>query len=322
MTLRLVAALTALAALGGVGAAVADQTAQHSRSKRCLGAASRDPETPCRNPALRKRVKPSPNRAQITPNLACTRTTLDETLEQCAFGTRAEDAVETVAIVGDSHAAHWRAAMSVMAKAKRWRVLEIATPHCPFSTAVPKPSGDGDEDRWCPDWNRRVIEWLGQHPEVRKVFVSANANAPIKVPADEEEYETRTRGFVEIWQQVPASVERIFVIRDNPLDRFDTHDCVRRAMRRDRDAGRVCALPRSRALRADAAVPAAARLDPPRAHVIDLTPHFCGRRRCFPVVGGVLVHKDVDHLTRAFARTLGPYLLRGVERVLATGAST
>ena len=31
---------------------------------------------------------------------------------------------------------------------------------------------------------------------------------------------------------------------------------------------------------------------------------------CFPVVGGVLVHKDIDHLTQRFSATLGPILLR------------
>jgi hypothetical protein len=30
-------------------------------------------------------------------------------------------------------------------------------------------------------------------------------------------------------------------------------------------------------------------------------------------VGGALVHKDVDHLTQVFARTLGPYLLRAID---------
>jgi hypothetical protein len=44
--------------------------------------------------------------------------------------------------------------------------------------------------------------------------------------------------------------------------------------------------------------------------VVDLTHFFCGPRRCFPVVGGVLVFKDASHITSVFARTLGPFLLR------------
>jgi hypothetical protein len=48
--------------------------------------------------------------------------------------------------------------------------------------------------------------------------------------------------------------------------------------------------------------------------VVDLTPLMCSRRRCFPVVGGALVHKDTTHLTEVFAATLGPFLLRAVSR--------
>jgi hypothetical protein len=51
----------------------------------------------------------------------------------------------------------------------------------------------------------------------------------------------------------------------------------------------------------------------PRVRAIDMTDFMCDSRRCFPVVGGVLVHKDVGHLTRAFSTTLGPYLLRAAD---------
>jgi hypothetical protein len=52
----------------------------------------------------------------------------------------------------------------------------------------------------------------------------------------------------------------------------------------------------------------------PKDVVIDLTPFFCSSKQCFPVVGGVLVHKDQDHLTQNFSRTLGPYIGRAVDR--------
>jgi hypothetical protein len=103
------------------------------------------------------------------------------------------------------------------------------------------------------------------------------------------------------------------VIRDVPTDSITTLDCVRRAMRKRAPAGQMCALPRSRALPRDAAVDAAARVRSRGARVVDLTRQFCGRRVCFPVVGGVLVHKDLDHLTQLFASTLGRLLLRKVD---------
>ena len=46
-----------------------------------------------------------------------------------------------------------------------------------------------------------------------------------------------------------------------------------------------------------------------------MTRFICNRRRCFPVVGGVLVHKDIGHLTRLFSTTLGPFVLRALNRL-------
>ena len=285
---------------------------------KCFGAAARDPERRCENPRLRLVVRPTPDEAAITPNLACTRAQLTEMLDECAYGLPAEDARETVAMIGDSHAAHWRAALAVVAKRKRWRVLEIARPHCPLSTATPD-SGEPISSE-CAAWNRDVVSWLAEHPEVRTVFVSANAQAPIVVPAGHTEYPTRVRGYVEAWRALPASVQRIVVIRDNPTDRTRTHDCVRSAIAKRRPAGHACATLRRVVLPRDAGVTAAARLRARGAVVVDLTRYFCNRRRCLPVVGGVLVHKDVDHLTQLFAGTLGPFLLRRVDALVRAQA--
>ena len=86
-------------------------------------------------------------------------------------------------------------------------------------------------------------------------------------------------------------------------------------MRQHEAAGWACRTPRRIVLPDDPAVEAAHRLRGRGGRVIDLTHAFCGRRRCFPVIGGALVHKDVDHLSQPFARTLGPHLLRAIERL-------
>jgi len=46
---------------------------------------------------------------------------------------------------------------------------------------------------------------------------------------------------------------------------------------------------------------------------IDMTGFFCGRRSCYPVIGGALVLRDQSHLTGTFSGTLGPFLLRAVD---------
>jgi hypothetical protein len=137
------------------------------------------------------------------------------------------------------------------------------------------------------------------------------------VPSGQSRWATRVGGYVDEWQKLPASVQHLVVVRDDPLDRVSTFDCVRRAMARHRPAGSACRVPRRHALADDAEVAAAKLLTGRRVGVVDLTPQFCDRRYCYPVIGGVLVHKDVDHLGQLFARTLGPFLLRGLDAALA-----
>jgi hypothetical protein len=42
------------------------------------------------------------------------------------------------------------------------------------------------------------------------------------------------------------------------------------------------------------------------ASVIDLTDFFCDATTCFAMIGGILTHRDGDHLTDAYSRSLAP----------------
>jgi hypothetical protein len=106
------------------------------------------------------------------------------------------------------------------------------------------------------------------------------------------------------------------VIRDNPYARGNTLACVEEAIAKREPAGLRCAVPRSQALKTDPAALAAQQLRSPRVHVIDLTSFFCDARLCYPVIGGALVYKDADHLTRVFAATLGPFLLQEFRKLM------
>jgi hypothetical protein len=287
-------------------------------SPRCFGAASRDPLHPCNNPKLRLLVTPTPDKALLTPNLACALTDAQTAIEQCSYGVPPDQAVETVALLGDSHASHWRAAMESVALAKKWRVLEFAVPHCPFSFAMPD-AGQAVAD-FCPGWNQTVIQFLGANPQINTVVMSANSRDPLIVPDGQTRYDTRVNGFVDAMQSLPGSVQHIIVLRDDPIDRLNTFQCIRSAIAHHKPAGLACPVPRTFAMTGDAEVTAAQQLTARGAAVIDLTPQFCTAHVCYPVVGGVLVHKDANHLSQRFSGTLGPFLLRGINAVLA-GAS-
>jgi hypothetical protein len=151
---------------------------------------------------------------------------------------------------------------------------------------------------------------------VSTVVVSALSGGQ-GVVARGDQFGATVRGYLGAWKRLPDTVKRVVVIRDNPKAGRDADACVERAMRAKKPAGTACAVPRSQVLDRDAQVAAAGRLRRDRVHAVDLTRFFCDTGRCLPVVGGALTLKDSTHLTVAFARTLGPYLGRAIDRLPA-----
>ena len=281
-------------------------------AERCLGAASHDPQRPCVNRRLRLRVKPRPSRPRGVAS-ACTRAREDGAAIACRFGVAPERAVRTVALVGDSHAEHWRPALERVARAEGWHGVLLARSSCPLSTApraVPEPDRSG-----CEGWNRNVLRWLGEHAEVDTVFLGQlSGGMGVIGPDGRDSVRAREQGYLDAWRQLPPSVSRIVVIRDTPkaLRGGRMAACVLRSMARRQAPGPACSVTRAEALDPDAAVRAARASEDQRIRTLDLTRFFCGTRRCPPVIGGVLVYRDAHHLTPAYMTTMAPYLRRQI----------
>jgi peptidoglycan/LPS O-acetylase OafA/YrhL len=278
---------------------------------RCFGAAARDPRRTCVDAKLSRTVVPTPVQAPKMDNSPCRLVESSGRLRVCAFGAAAAPGVRTVALIGDSHASHWRSALEVVAKAEGRRGLSITHTSCPYSAGtaiIPEPARTE-----CVQWKAQLHAWLTRHPEVDTVFFGEHATATVVAPYGRSEWEAQVRGYRNAWAALPASVAHVLVMRDNPQMRGTTLDCVQRALERHHDAGRSCAQPRGRALHRDPAAVAAAHATGSRVHTIDLARLLCDRRSCFPVIGGALVYKDIHHLTTVFSATLGPYVQRQVE---------
>ena len=125
-------------------------------------------------------------------------------------------------------------------------------------------------------------------------------------------FATSVQGYLDAWAALPG--RRIVVLRDTPRFKGDTDVCVSRAARRREKVGTTCAVSRRFALGRDPAIAAAGRAG---LETLDLTPFFCGAR-CYPVIGGALVVRDANHMTGTYSATLGPYVLRALDRLMGT----
>jgi hypothetical protein len=223
----------------------------------------------------------------------------------CTFGVKPANATEHVALIGDSHASALGRALKYVAKVKGWIGTAMIHNGCGFSTALRSdlPAAEVSD---CETWRANVTRWLGAHPDVRTVFITSN---------DVWRYlSSPETGFVDAWRALPSSVRAIYIIRDAPRQLLREPDCVAHGIAHHlRDIGVRCAAPRSQVLLRDAQAIAALHSGMRRVHPINLSTFYCGSR-CFPVIGGVLVLADLEHVSPEFSATLGPYVLRAISK--------
>jgi hypothetical protein len=278
----------------------------------CFGAAARGGERGCENPALRLAIEPPPEHPDAILDPFCDNAR-NPTLALCEFGAPAADAAGTFALIGDSHASSMKTALEVVGLGRRWRGVSIVRAACPPTQAAKPILPTRARGRQCVRWNRRVLDWLAGRRDVHTVFLAAHATTEVGRAGDQSPTETRLAGYRDEIRALLRSVKRVVVLRDLPPSAPGHLSCVARAQQAGRAPGPACARPRREALEPDALAQAARALRSPRVTVVDLTSHVCDARRCFPVVGGALVHRDETHLTPAFSATLGPYILRAVD---------
>ncbi|GGK73633.1 acyltransferase family protein [Ornithinimicrobium pekingense] len=213
----------------------------------------------------------------------------------------------TVALTGDSHAGMWVTALDEIGRERGWRVLVLAKSSCPPAPGVPLPrSGQPDGYTQCADYQRDVgPRLLELDPDV--VLMSSASYS--RVDADElaaamasQVDGLRAAGIV------PA------LIRDVPRPPFDVPECLVS----NPDAVAECAFPRADALeRAGSGQPELLELRP-ALPVVDLNDAICPAQTCSPVVGGVVVWRDSNHLSATYVDSLRELVEEQVSPIVTT----
>ena len=324
MTFACSAAATAVLAvvlLGGtshveaqIHAAERQQVKVVAQTPDCFGAAARDRHNPCENKSLRTKVVPLPVAAKTEKNAPCPNFRKEEGVSVCDFGVQPEQAKRTVALLGDSHASHWRAPLDAVARDRGWHGLSMTRTSCVFSAATkltPEPTKSQ-----CLRWVDNVPRVFRKHPEIDTVFIVAITGGVVNVPRGRTMFEAKMNGVRKAWRALPDTVKHIVIIRDTPKIFRKTVECIDEAIAAGERPGIACAVPRRSALDEDPSLIAARKEHSPRVQAIDLTQAFCSKRLCYPVIGGALVYKDLHHFTLVFAQTLGPLLNRKLEGLM------
>lgn len=202
-----------------------------------------------------------------------------------------------IAVVGDSHAQTLYKGLLPLAEARGYQLAFFLKGGCPLNTVgsdlwhtTPRPA------QGCGEWSRSTLrDILDLRPSL--VITSAYVGGGWSDP------DAAAQGYLDTWGQI-TSLAPLVVVRDYPgTGGVWGPECLAKHPH-DTDA---CAVPRAEALPRDVAYETAAHAGP-RVSRLDFSDVYCDTERCYPVVGGLPVYWDADHITGTFARSLAPLL--------------
>ncbi|WP_213814050.1 acyltransferase family protein [Glaciihabitans sp. dw_435] len=309
------AAMCLVLAVGVTGLTIVNQRAEaaanlaSSAEKNpvvCLGAAAMDPTRSCDNSSLGDIFAPDPAglKADTGPGFDCAAGT-GRAYRVCHYGSSAPDAVR-IALVGDSHASMMMPAMLSQLEKKGWSLDTYIGKACVWGNMGTDPVCDPRRDV------QKTLENAHYDGIVLADTRLAQASGYKEVPAGTPD--SRVAGYKKAWAPVLATGTKIMVISDNPSFENSDIDCL--AASGSASAAQACTVTPDYAWRDNDAATEAAKTSK-GVNLIDLSSFYCADDKCPLVIGNVAVYYDPTHITATYSTTLGPYVWKGMERVLA-----
>jgi hypothetical protein len=228
---------------------------------------------------------------------------------KCVYGVK--NGTFTVALVGDSHAAHWFPALERLAKHEGWGVVTFVKVACPFIDMRVRNVALKREYRECAAFNEATIRRLADlKPDLTLVSVSRISTRPVN--ASEDTVSAKGQAVGRMLGRLPG---RVLLIVDTPYAGQDVPGCLS-AHKRDIDA---CAIPHKTAFTDHLGGVEKVAAEASGAGLVDLTSRICVEDPCPVVVNGMIVFRDAGHLTATFSRSLAPGLLAAIDSALGSG---
>ena len=226
--------------------------------------------------------------------------------KECAYGDTSHP-VLTVALVGDSIAGNWFAPLRKIADERHWKLVTELHSVCPLTAAVMvSPATGGGPYTACHDWGKAVVHDLVMKIRPDVVITSdlpglATVKHPHGGAAAQADIGT---GMDAYWKQLESHGISVIAIKESPAVGLNVPECVTD----NPSSPGKCAVAKSKAIKPDLPTVYATQAAAGTVPLIDMNSLICGRTKCPPIVGNVLVYQDSHHLTSTYALTTAPFL--------------
>lgn len=272
----------------------------------CVGAEARQPDgNLCSNPEYAGLLLPGVDLAaedsMVQAYPQCPGISGDSSeVRVCHLGNRG--ASIRVALVGDSHANEYAGAFDLVGKANGYAVDVIAKGGCPLSYSQRAQSGALEAA--CRAWVAATAAYLKAH-SYDAIVTSMKSGVTWQSNPTGATYANPVTGYSAMLRALLSTGAQVIYLKDNPRPIASILTCLRNNHGHEVAS---CSAQRSSALEAEPALTAIANQNSTQVHLINFDNVFCNTSTCEPVIGGVVVYRDDNHLTNTFVRSLTPKL--------------
>ncbi|MEJ7834076.1 MAG: acyltransferase family protein [Nocardioides sp.] len=224
------------------------------------------------------------------------------------------DAERTMVLIGDSHARQWIPALELIAEEQGYVAYFLVREGCPAADQTPWKNDDSGPNVQCADfqdWAAETVQEL--RPAITLMGTDANDNGYADAAGDHVTDEADIEEFLE--SGLVAQIERIkpysdrtVILGDPPIHAVSPVKCL---TVRDPSLRACLSPPEERSLTIiDATRRAAATAG---AEFLETEQWFCVDDLCPTVVGRLVTHRDVEHLSIPYSTYLAPEIARTLD---------
>ena len=214
----------------------------------------------------------------------------------CTYGKK--DSRTRIALVGNSHAGMWHAALEEIATKNGWRLDTYLISQC-YTMMLPIVFETQTQTEGCQEWNKWAVQ-EAVNGKYDTVVLSNRTYEKLQNVAESQQYGKQVGGYTKTLNTLVAGGLKVLAIRDAPEGIEHIPDCL---AENDND-GAKCAGERAKVLKKDPLYQAARMHTSSSVEALDLSNRFCDATTCHVVIGGLIAYFDYGHVSNTYAKTL------------------
>ncbi len=219
---------------------------------------------------------------------------------KCEFGAAAPKA--TVVLFGDSHAMQWFTPLRNLAGQHGWRLVVLTKANCASADLIVQYYVTRQDYVQCSEWRENMFKRIAAlKPDV----VVATSSSGHKIPIDRWQ-----AGVGSTIRRLKATGAQVAYVRDTPFANFDVPTCLSRAQWRGLAPDQLCTYPLAfeQTRYGRMATAEALAVEAQGGRYLDFPKDICNVADCPTERDGMILFKDRNHITEAFAQKLAPKL--------------